>query len=246
MKKLKFSDVPVGYSSQQEYYHSHSGKDYEEGRAQGKSHASLRSHASRRKVSTDGGSVDGEKTGWNQRFHSKDGDRTSNIQGFGLRNDVLRCVLANCTFHCCAVVMCMIFRRASAEDSYEAKRLMKQKEKEAELYEYRHGFNTRKCSRYITTAPRTHFLITVHYVRTGNAAVDHTDAEEQSRTRESDPSPKKKRSGKGSKGKRHGDGEFDEKFISAVEVSRVRFCAAVGAVVAGDYIRLMFSTVMTQ
>jgi hypothetical protein len=47
--------------------------------------------------------------------------------------------------------------------------------------------------------------------------------EEQSRTREGDPSPKKKRSGKGSKGKRRGDGEFDEKFISAVEVSHVRF-----------------------
>jgi hypothetical protein len=147
-KKLKFSDVPVGYSSQQEYYHSHSGKDYEEGRAQGKSHASLRSHASRSKVSTDGGSVDGEKTGWNERFHSKDGERTSNIQGFGLRKDVLRCVLAHCTCHCCAVVMCMIFRRALAEDSYEAKRLMKQKEKEAELHEYRHGFNTRKWPRF--------------------------------------------------------------------------------------------------
>jgi hypothetical protein len=114
-------------------------------------------------------------------------------------------------------------RRASAEDSYEAKRLMKQKEKEAELHEYRHGFNTRKWPRYITTAPRTLFLITAHYVRIGNAAVDHHDVEEQSRTREGDASPRRKRSGKGSKGKRRGDGEFDEKFISAVEVSHVRF-----------------------
>jgi hypothetical protein len=47
--------------------------------------------------------------------------------------------------------------------------------------------------------------------------------EEQPRTRESDASPRKKRSGKGGNGKRRGDGEFDEKFISAVEVSHVRF-----------------------